>query len=92
MRPDDHRRKWDRSEYQKLALDRLRSEKDKKKTIESDSDDEGDDDSKGSSVGPNDTMVIGHYAVNCKFLSLFQSLRSASYSSVETIRWTWKVN
>ena len=23
LRPDDHRRKWDRSEYQKLAQERL---------------------------------------------------------------------
>jgi len=26
-RPDDHRRKWDREEYEKLAADRIRSEK-----------------------------------------------------------------
>lgn len=24
LRPDDHRRKWDKAEYQKLAQDRLR--------------------------------------------------------------------
>ncbi|XP_059615119.1 zinc finger matrin-type protein 2 [Phlebotomus argentipes] len=27
MRPDDHRRKWDRAEYERLAQDRLRSKK-----------------------------------------------------------------
>jgi len=26
LRPDDHRRKWDREEYEKLALERLRDE------------------------------------------------------------------
>jgi U4/U6.U5 tri-snRNP component SNU23 len=26
MKPDDHRRKWDREEYEKLALERLREE------------------------------------------------------------------
>lgn len=28
MRPDDHRRKWDKAEYQKLAQERLKSVKD----------------------------------------------------------------
>lgn len=27
MKPDDHRRKWDRKEYEKKALDRIRSDK-----------------------------------------------------------------
>lgn len=27
QRPDDHRRKWDRSEYERLAQDRIRSTK-----------------------------------------------------------------
>lgn len=26
QRPDDHRRKWDRAEYQRLAQDRLRDQ------------------------------------------------------------------
>lgn len=42
MRPDDHRRKWDRDEYQKIALDRVRDEKAKKKQ-KFDSDDEDDE-------------------------------------------------
>ena len=28
MRPDSHRRKWDRDEFEKLARDRLRDEED----------------------------------------------------------------
>lgn len=27
MKPDDHRRKWDRKEYERKALDRIRSDK-----------------------------------------------------------------
>lgn len=27
LRPDDHRRKWDRTQYERLALDRIRGEK-----------------------------------------------------------------
>lgn len=42
MRPDDHRRKWDRDEYQKKAVDRVRDEKTKKKAkYESDDDEDG---------------------------------------------------
>lgn len=42
QRPDDHRRKWDRDEYQKRAVDRVRDEKVKKKAkYDSDEDDEG---------------------------------------------------
>ncbi|XP_030768278.1 zinc finger matrin-type protein 2 [Sitophilus oryzae] len=34
MRPDDHRRKWDREEYEKLAEERKRSEKEQKEEAE----------------------------------------------------------
>lgn len=27
LRPDDHRRKWDRSQYERLAQDRIRGQK-----------------------------------------------------------------
>lgn len=42
MRPDDHRRKWDRDEYQKKAVDRARDEKGKKKAKYEDSDEDED--------------------------------------------------
>lgn len=35
MRPDDHRRKWDKEEYEKLALERIKEEKCKKEDSES---------------------------------------------------------
>ncbi|XP_018573316.1 zinc finger matrin-type protein 2 [Anoplophora glabripennis] len=35
MRPDDHRRKWDRDEYEKLAEERLKEEKSQKEDSES---------------------------------------------------------
>ncbi|KAF7270224.1 zinc finger matrin-type protein 2 [Rhynchophorus ferrugineus] len=34
MRPDDHRRKWDREEYEKLAEERKKSEKDQRDEAE----------------------------------------------------------
>uniref|UniRef100_A0A1B0GJN4 U1-type domain-containing protein n=1 Tax=Lutzomyia longipalpis TaxID=7200 RepID=A0A1B0GJN4_LUTLO len=46
MRPDDHRRKWDRAEYERLAQERLRSKKIPKGHDEDDDDD--DDDAKES--------------------------------------------
>lgn len=36
MRPDDHRRKWDRKEYERIAHDRLKAENDEAKGGESD--------------------------------------------------------
>lgn len=47
MRPDDHRRKWDRDEYQKKAVDRVRDEKSTKKAKY-----ESDDDEDGKGKGP----------------------------------------
>ncbi|XP_055702166.1 zinc finger matrin-type protein 2 isoform X1 [Phlebotomus papatasi] len=40
MRPDDHRRKWDRAEYERLAQERLRSKKTPKGHEADDDDDE----------------------------------------------------
>lgn len=40
LRPDDHRRKWDRAQYERLAQDRLRAKGRTEDELE-------DDDSKG---------------------------------------------
>lgn len=45
MRPDDHRRKWDREEYERLAEERKREE-------DKDNEDDGEDDDTSKKRGP----------------------------------------